>query len=112
MPLPISIFRVKSFDKVFHTNFPDRSETMNINKNLIRESLLFIAYMGFGFLIFPAVLVAIYILLGGASKDISFAGELVYFYKSCADGHLVALSAAFGPYILHQAIRSIIRVLP
>jgi hypothetical protein len=83
-----------------------------MKKILIRESLLFTAYMGFGFLIFPAGLVAIYTLIGGAPKNISFAGELVYFYKSCADGHLVALSAALGPYILHQTIRSIIRVLP
>jgi hypothetical protein len=85
---------------------------MNKKKLLIRESLLFITYMWFGFLIFPAGLVVIYTLLGGAPKNISFADELVYFYKSCADGHWVALSAALGPYILHQAIRSIIRVLP
>ncbi len=107
-----SIFTVESFNKTFHTHFPDRSESMNIKKPLIRESLLFITYMWFGFLIFPTGLVVIYTLLGGASKDISFAGELVYFYKSCADGHWVALSAALGPYILHQAFRSIIRVLP
>jgi hypothetical protein len=107
-----SIFTVESFDKTFHTHFPDRSESMDIKKLLIRESLLFTAYMWFGFLIFPAGLVAIYILVGGASKDMSFAGELAYFYKSCADGHWIALSAALGPYILHQAIRSIIRVLP
>ena len=85
---------------------------MKTKKFVIRESLLLIAYMGFGFLIFPAGLVVIYMLVGGAFKDISFVGELVYFYKSCADGHWVALSAALGPYILHQSLRSIIRVLP
>jgi hypothetical protein len=35
-------------------HFLDRSETMNIKKLFIRESLLFITYMLFGFLIFPA----------------------------------------------------------
>ena len=108
----ISISLTAAFDNAVHPHLPDRYETMNIKKRLVSESLLFTAYMGFGFLIFPAGLVAIYILVGGASKDISFAGELVYFYKSCADGQWVALSAALGPYILHQSIRSIIRVWP
>jgi hypothetical protein len=85
---------------------------MKMKKRLIRESFLFTAYMAFGFLVFPAGLVAIYMLAGGASSDISFADELVYFYKSCAEGHWIALGAAFGLYLLHQAIRSFIRVLP
>jgi hypothetical protein len=68
MPLAISISAVESFDKAFHIYFPYLSETMNMKKLLIRESLLFIAYMWFGFLIFPAGLVVIYMLVGGASK--------------------------------------------
>jgi len=38
----------------FHTHLSVRDETMNIKKYLIYEPLLFIVYVGFGFLIFPA----------------------------------------------------------
>jgi len=54
MLFSISISTVASFDKAFETHLPDRFESMSIKKLLIRESSLFTAYMGFGFLIFPA----------------------------------------------------------